>query len=119
MTGAENPMGTGYLSPASKWGRDGGLSAIFLAFARRLHRVSFGQDPELEIELPQQKLDLLRETEMPSPIATIRDLRQELKAPRERTTRARFEGLASRKKLVQWLACGTACLGFHANPVLQ
>src|SRR4051812_33149694 len=74
-------MGTGYLSPASKWGRDGRLSAIFLPFARRLRRVLFGQDPELEIQLLHQKLDLLCETEMASRIATIRKLRQELKAP--------------------------------------
>ena len=37
---------------------------------------------ELEIELLHQKLDLLRETEMASLIATIHELRQELSASR-------------------------------------
>jgi uncharacterized membrane protein len=36
---------------------------------------------ELEIELLHQKLDLLRETEMATLIATIRELRQELRVP--------------------------------------
>jgi uncharacterized membrane protein len=36
---------------------------------------------ELEIELLHQKLDLLRETERATVIATIRDLRQERKEP--------------------------------------
>ncbi len=52
-------------------------------------------------------------------VGIIHRLRQELKARVERTTTARLEGLASRKKLVQWLMCGSTWLGFSANLVLQ